>query len=112
VNLDRSEIADEYKCTVDDIVISGQLKEQKCVMIQNIQIFGLLAEKCSFKFVDRGLHVSMMEFDLSLGTSFQSFGKDLLVWVLRLVQFKRKCLSLVSILNEAFQRDFFSLSQR
>ncbi|GAA5815974.1 hypothetical protein MFLAVUS_009493 [Mucor flavus] len=57
-------LAAESKCMTDDIAMSGKLKKQKAVVLQNMQIFGKQAEVCALKFVDRGLYVNRVKLDL------------------------------------------------
>lgn len=45
--------------------MSGKLKKQKAIILQNMQIFGIQAGVCVLKFIDRNLYVNNAEFDLS-----------------------------------------------
>ncbi|KAI9258458.1 hypothetical protein EDC94DRAFT_613879 [Helicostylum pulchrum] len=108
---DKSKLAAESKCTIDDMVMSGKLKKQKAIILQHMQIFGIQAEVCALKFIDRGLYVNRVEFDLSLCTSLNLFADKLIMWIRQLKSLKKSCLNIAALSNEAFYTQPASFSE-
>ncbi|CAO3688097.1 unnamed protein product [Rhizopus stolonifer] len=99
---DKFKLAAESKCIVDDLVMSGKLKKQKAIILQNMQTFGIQAGVCALKFIDRGLYVNSVEFDLSLCSSLNLFADKLIMWIQQLKSLKKTCLNIAALSNEAF----------
>ncbi|KAI9275177.1 hypothetical protein EDC94DRAFT_579618 [Helicostylum pulchrum] len=71
----------ESKCTLDDIVMFGKVKDKKHVFMYSMQIYGLQAEVCNLKFVDRGFYVNVTCLDLSLMNNLKGFSDNTVKWV-------------------------------
>ncbi|GAA5816876.1 hypothetical protein MFLAVUS_010410 [Mucor flavus] len=111
IHSDKFKLAAESKCTIDDMVMSGKLKNQKAIILQNMQIFGILAEVCTLKLIDCGLYVNRVEFDLSLCTSLNLFADKLIMWIRQLKSLKKNCLNIAALSNEAYYTQPTSFSE-
>lgn len=82
--------------------MSGKLKKQKAVVLQNMQVFGIQTEVCALKLIDRGLNVNRVEFDLSLCSSLNLFADKLIMWIRQLQSLKKNCLNIAALSNQAY----------
>lgn len=107
---DKFKLVAECKCTLDDIVTSGKLKGYKFVEIPGMQLFGIQANVCYLKLVDRGLYVNTLGLDLSLPNNLETFSNNLIFWVRQLMQFKTNCHKFANLSNQAFYNQQRSLA--
>jgi hypothetical protein len=89
---DRTKLAIESKCIVDDIVSKPSfITTNSSYGIQNVQIAGIQADTSTLKLIDNGLYVHIPDFDISLKPNVLQFASILSTWVRKLISFKNEC---------------------
>lgn len=95
---DKFKLAAKLKCAIDDLVVSGDIKKQKAIVSNSMQVFGIQAEVCALKLIDRGLYVNDVQADLSLCRDLNAFANNMTTWIRQLKSSKKiLCKSCCSI---------------